>query len=36
MTLKLVDPSKAGLILPSEQDEGTDLLMLLMPLLINN
>ena len=36
MTLKLADPSKAGLILPSEQDEGTDLLMLLMPLLINN
>lgn len=36
MTLKLSDPSKAGLILPSEQDEGTDLLMLLMPLLINN
>lgn len=32
---KLSDPSKAGLILPSEQDEGTDMLMLLMPLLIN-
>lgn len=33
--LKLSDPSKAGLILPSEQEEGTDVVMLLMPLLIN-
>ena len=34
--LKLSDPSKAGLILPSEQEEGTDVIMLLMPLLIAN
>jgi DNA polymerase-3 subunit beta len=34
--LKLSDPSRAGLILPSEQGKDTDLLMLLMPLLINN
>ena len=33
---KLADASRAGLILPSEQQENTDLLMLLMPLLINN
>lgn len=33
--LKLSDPSKAGLILPSEQEKGTDVVMLLMPLLIN-
>lgn len=34
--IKLADPSRAGLILPGEQSENTDLLMLLMPLLINN
>ena len=33
---KLSDPSRAGLILPSTQEEGTDVLMLLMPLLITN
>lgn len=36
VVLKLADASRAGLILPSEQDEKTDLLMLLMPLLIND
>ena len=35
-TLKLSDASRAGLILPDEQQANTDLLMLLMPLLINN
>lgn len=34
--LKLSDPSRAGLILPSQQEKDTDMLMLLMPLLINN
>jgi len=34
--LKLSDASKAGLLIPTEQPEGTDLIMLLMPLLINN
>ena len=33
--IKLGDAGRAGLILPSEQQENTDLLMLLMPLLIN-
>ena len=32
--IKLSDPSRAGLILPAEQDKDTDLTMLLMPLLI--
>lgn len=34
--LKLSDPSRAGLILPAEQEEGINILMLLMPLLITN
>ena len=34
--LRLSDPSRAGLILPSEQEKGTDVIMLLMPLLIAN
>lgn len=36
VVIKLSDPSRAGLILPSEQEENTELLMLLMPLLITN
>ncbi|MDD4759841.1 MAG: DNA polymerase III subunit beta, partial [Bacteroidaceae bacterium] len=36
LILKLSDPSRAGLILPSQQEKNTDMLMLLMPLLINN
>lgn len=34
--LELSTPSKAGLIKPSEQAEGEDLLMLVMPLMLNN
>ena len=34
--LQLSDPSRAGLILPSEQEKDTDIVMLLMPLLIAN
>ena len=36
VVIKLSDPSRAGLILPSEQDEKLNILMLLMPLLITN
>lgn len=36
VVLKLSDPSRAGLVLPSEQDKNTDVIMLLMPLLIAN
>jgi DNA polymerase-3 subunit beta len=34
--LELSTPTKAGLIKPTEQDAGSDLLMLVMPLMLNN
>ncbi len=34
--MELSTPTKAGLIKPSEQAEGEDLLMLVMPLMLNN
>jgi DNA polymerase-3 subunit beta len=36
VVLRLADPARAGLILPSENDEGQDLLVLLMPMLLND
>lgn len=33
--LELADPSRAGLIVPSENQENEDLLMLLMPMMLN-
>ncbi len=36
VTIELADPSRAGLILPSENDENEDLLMLLMPMMLND
>ena len=33
--LKLADPARAGLVLPTENTENEDLLMLLMPMLLN-
>jgi DNA polymerase III, beta subunit len=36
VTLELADPSRAGLILPSENEEDEDLLMLLMPMMLND
>ena len=36
VVVRLSDPGRAGLILPSEQEKDTDLTMLLMPLLIAN
>ena len=33
---ELADPARAGLILPSEEEEGEHLLMLLMPMLLND
>ena len=33
--IQLSDPSRAGLVLPSEQPENQDVLMLLMPMLLN-
>ena len=35
VVLELADPSRAGLILPTENKEGEDLLMLLMPMMLN-
>ncbi len=34
--IQLADPSRAGLILPSEQPEGQEVLMLMMPMLISD
>ena len=34
--IMLADPSRAGLVLPSEQPENQDILMLMMPMLIND
>ncbi|MBO5618745.1 MAG: DNA polymerase III subunit beta [Paludibacteraceae bacterium] len=34
--LKLADPARAGLILPAENEENEDVLMLLMPMLLND
>jgi DNA polymerase-3 subunit beta len=34
--LKLADPARAGLLLPAENKEGEELLMLLMPMLLND
>jgi DNA polymerase-3 subunit beta len=36
VVLQLADPARAGLILPSENEEGQDLLILLMPMLLND
>jgi len=34
--IQLADPSRAGLVLPTEQPEGQNVLMLMMPMLIND
>ena len=34
--IRLADPSRAGLVVPSEQPENQDVLMLMMPMLIND
>jgi DNA polymerase-3 subunit beta len=35
VVLELADPSRAGLMLPAENEEDEDLLMLLMPMMLN-
>lgn len=35
ITIQLADPSRAGIIVPTEQPENEDVLMLLMPMLLN-
>ena len=34
--LKLSEPNKAGLIIPSDQDENEDILLLVMPVMLNS
>ena len=34
--MELADPSRAGVIVPEEQNENEDLLMLLMPMMLND
>ncbi len=34
--IKLADPSRSGLVLPTEQPENQDILMLMMPMLLND
>lgn len=36
VTIELADPSRAGVIVPVEQEENEDLLMLLMPMMLND
>lgn len=36
VVLELADPSRAGVIVPAEQEEQEDLLMLLMPMMLND
>jgi DNA polymerase-3 subunit beta len=36
VVLELADPSRAGLIIPTENEENEDLLMLLMPMMLND
>lgn len=36
ITFKLADPSRAGIIVPSEQEENDSLLMLIMPMILND
>ena len=36
ITLKLSEPNKAGLVVPSESDDNEDILMLVMPVILNN
>ena len=36
VVIQLADPSRAGLVLPSEQPENQEILMLMMPMLINS
>lgn len=35
ISIELADPSRAGVFLPEEQEENSDLLMLLMPMMLN-
>lgn len=34
--MQLADPSRAGIIIPAQQPENEDILMLIMPMLLND
>lgn len=36
VTIELADPSRAGIVLPNKQLENVDVLMLIMPMLLND
>ena len=36
VVIELADPSRAGIIVPAEQTENEDVLMLIMPMLLND
>jgi DNA polymerase-3 subunit beta len=36
ITIELSQPNRAGVILPAEQDAEEDILMLIMPMMLNN
>jgi len=36
LTLKLSEPNRAGLLVPADADENEDVLMLVMPVMLNN
>ena len=36
VVIQLADPSRAGIIVPAEQPENEDVLMLIMPMLLND
>jgi DNA polymerase-3 subunit beta len=36
VVLELADPSRAGVIVPAEQTEDEDVLMLIMPMMLND
>ena len=36
VNIELADPSRAGIIIPVEQPENQDVLMLIMPMLLND
>jgi DNA polymerase-3 subunit beta len=36
ITIELGDPSRAGVIRPTVQEEGEDVLMIIMPMLLND
>ena len=36
VTIQLADPSRAGVVVPTVQPEGQEILMLIMPMLLND